>query len=181
VLDDNLATQIGNKSLPATLQHLSIERNQLSAVYTSELEHVRHTLKTLSLKGNKLQSVQALGCCTQLRELNLADNQVSDTMLASTVPSLRKLRRLDVSGNRLQQGSKVMEALHNLKGLKTLKMSNNNLSVQLRLDVGRHFRLRELIADQNKFQSFIVERSQTSKAQASQLRSVSLSSNHLGK
>ena len=51
---------------------------------------------------------------------------------------------------------------------------------QLRIDVGRHFRLREVHADSNKFQSLMVERSHAAK-QESQLRSINLSCNHLGK
>lgn len=104
-------------------------------------------------------------------------------MLASTVPSLKKLRKLDVSGNQLQNGFKVMDAVHGLKGLKTLKMSENSMVSQLRLDVARHFRLRELYADQNKFQSLIIERNvlPTQKLQESQLRTLNLSCNHLGK
>ena len=80
-------------------------------------------------------------------------------MLASTIPGLKKLRRLDVSANLLQNGFKVMDSIHGLKGLKTLKMSENGMVSQLRLDVARHFRMRELFADQNKFQSLIIERS----------------------
>ena len=137
--------------MPPYLQHLSIDRNQLTAIYTSELEQVRHTLKTVSLKSNKLQSVQALGVCTLLKDLNLSDNQISDTMLVSTLLNLKKLRRLDISGNRLQNGFKVMESLHGLRGLKILRLSENNLVSQFRLDIGRHFRMRELYADQNKF------------------------------
>ena len=72
-------------------------------------------------------------------------------MLFTTLPSLKKLRRLDISGNKLQNSFKVMDALHGLKGLKFVKMSENSMVSQLRLDVGRHFRLRELYADQNKF------------------------------
>ena len=151
VLDDNLISQIGSQALPPQLQHLSMERNQLIAVYTSEVEHIRSTLKTLSLKQNKLQSVQALSVCSQLKDLNLAGNSINDTMICSTVPSLKKLRRLDLSGNRLQNGFKVMDAIHGLRGLKILKMSENAMVSQLRLDVGRHYRLKELYADHNKF------------------------------
>ena len=43
--------------MPPKLQHLSMDKNQLQAIYTSELEQIRYTLKTLSLKQNKLQSV----------------------------------------------------------------------------------------------------------------------------
>lgn len=71
-------------------------------------------------------------------------------MLCSTLPTLKKLRRFDISGNKLQNSSKVMDSLHALKGLKILKLSENSLMSQLRLDVGRHFRLRELHADLNK-------------------------------
>lgn len=52
-----------------------------------------------------------------------------------------------------------MDAIHGLKGLKILKMSENSMVSQLRFDVSRHFRMRELSADQNKFQSLIIERS----------------------
>ena len=48
-------------------------------------------------------------------------------MLASTLPGLKKLRRLDVSVNLLQNGFKVMDAVHGLKGLKTLKISQNSM------------------------------------------------------
>ena len=76
-----------------------------------------------------------------------------------------------------------MDAIHGLKGLKTLKMSENAMVSQLRFDVSRHFRMRELLADQNKFQSLIVERSAlpTQKHQESQMKTLNLSCNHLGK
>ena len=68
-------------------------------------------------------------------------------MLLSTITSLKKLRRLDISANELSNVFKVMDAIHGLKGLKILKMSDNSLVSQLRIDVARHFRLRELYAD----------------------------------
>ena len=71
-------------------------------------------------------------------------------MFVSTITALKKLRKLDLSGNELQNSFKVMDSLHNLKGLKVIKLSENSMVSQLRLDVGRHFRLRELMADQNK-------------------------------
>ena len=98
-----------------------------------------------------MQSVQALSICTNLKDLNLANNQIGDAMLACALPSLKKLRKLDVSGNKLSNGFKVMDAVHGLKGLKILRLSENSMVSQLRLDVGRHFRLRELHGDQNKF------------------------------
>ena len=71
-------------------------------------------------------------------------------MFVSTITALKKLRKLDLSGNELQNSFKVMDSLHNLKGLKVIKLSENSMVSQLRIDVGRHFRLRELMADQNK-------------------------------
>ena len=68
-------------------------------------------------------------------------------MVSSTLPNLKKLRRLDLSGNRLQNGYKVMESMHGLRGLKILRLSDNTMVSQLRIDVGRHFRMRELYAD----------------------------------
>ena len=56
-----------------------------------------------------------------------------------------------------------METLNALKGLKILKLSENSLASQLRLDVGRHFRLRELYVDQNKLQSFVINKSHITK------------------
>ena len=40
-----------------------------------------------------------------------------------------------------------MDAIHGLRGLKILRMSENGMVSQLRLDLGRHYRLRELYAD----------------------------------
>ena len=48
-------------------------------------------------------------------------------MLACAIPSLKKLRKLDISGNQLQNGFKVMDAVHGLKGLKILKLSENSM------------------------------------------------------
>jgi len=76
-----------------------MERNQLSSIYTAELDEVSRTLKTLNLRGNKLQSVQAISVCTMLKDLNLSANMLSDVMVTSTIPGLKKLRRLDISAN----------------------------------------------------------------------------------
>ena len=74
-----------------------------------------------------------------------------------------------------------MESMHGLRGLKILRLSDNTMVSQLRIDVGRHFRMRELYADQNKFQSIVIDRQHHSKGQECQLRTLNLQSNHLGK
>ena len=56
----------------------------------------------------------------------------------------------------------------------------------MRIDVARHFRLRELYCDQNKIQSLVIDRASSStsaanKSQESQLRTLNLSWNHIGK
>lgn len=48
-------------------------------------------------------------------------------MLLSTIPSLKKLRRLDISANQLQNSFKVIDALRGLKGLKILRLSENQM------------------------------------------------------
>ena len=88
--------------MPQKLLHLSLEKNEIQAIYTTELEQIRNTLKTLNLKGNQLQSIQALSICTQLKDLNLAHNFIGDTMFTSTIQSLKKLRKLDITANKLQ-------------------------------------------------------------------------------
>ena len=57
VLDDNQISQIGSRSLPPKIMHLSLERNQLVSIYTTELEEVRNTLKTINVRANHLQSI----------------------------------------------------------------------------------------------------------------------------
>lgn len=74
VLDNNQICQIGSRTLPSRIVHLSIEKNQLVSIYTTELEEVRATLKTINVRCNKLQSIQALSICTLLKDLNLAQN-----------------------------------------------------------------------------------------------------------
>ena len=101
--------------------------------------------------------------CSQIRDLNISNNKVSDTMLAQSISNLKKLRKLDLSFNLLKNGFKLIDTIHHLKGLKTLKVSRNQIVSQLRIDVGRHFRLKELHASHNKIDSLKLERSSTSK------------------
>ena len=125
VLDDNQISHLGADALPSNLVHFSIQNNRLTSIYTTELERCQTTLKVLNLSKNRLQNIQAVGLCLQLKELNLAHNQITDNVLAASVSNLRKLRKLDASGNLLKNGFKLTDTIHNLKGLKSLKVAEN--------------------------------------------------------
>lgn len=155
-----------------------MQNNRLTSIYTTELENCKSTLKVLNLSHNNLQNIQAVAQCTNLKELQVSDNQISDNILTASISSLRKLRKLDVSGNQLKNGFKLTDAIHHLKGLKLLKLSNNQIVSQLRIDIGRHNRLREVHASHNLIESFILERQSQSRSE-SQLKVLNLSNNKI--
>ena len=69
-----MIAQIGSRALPPKILHLSIEKNNLESIYTTELEQVRNTLKTINARSNQLVSIQALSICIYLKDLNLSQN-----------------------------------------------------------------------------------------------------------
>ena len=89
-----------------------MQNNRLTSIYTTELENCKSTLKVLNLSHNNLQNIQAVAQCTNLKELQVSDNQISDNILTASISSLRKLRKLDVSGNQLKNGFKLTDAIH---------------------------------------------------------------------
>jgi Ran GTPase-activating protein (RanGAP) involved in mRNA processing and transport len=63
--------------------------------------------------------------CNSLRELNLSENLLSDEELSKSIPSLKKLKRLDITRNRLQSGGILSNTISSLRGLKVLKACQN--------------------------------------------------------
>ena len=178
VLDNNQISQIGEDKLPSGLINFSISGNLLTSIFATEIDRCRSSLRVLNLSQNRLLNIQAVGLCVQLKELNLSQNQITDNVLSATITNLRKLRKLDVSGNQLKNGFKLADTIHNLKGLKSLKVSDNQLLSQLRIDIGRHNRLRELHASSNKIQSLIIERQSQNRSE-SQLKVINVSDNQI--
>ena len=81
ILDSNPLTKIGMHVLPCALVQLSMTNCQLTQIQTEDIEICARSLKVLNLSGNRLERISALYMCTQLRDLNLQNNSVTDAEL----------------------------------------------------------------------------------------------------
>ena len=75
----------------------------------------------LDILGNQIQDVTPLENLTQIANLNLSDNQISDI---ESLASLRRITRLEISGNKIQD----VTPLKNLTQITNLNLSGNQIS-----------------------------------------------------
>ena len=144
VLDNNQIESISADILPTSLQFLSLVNNRLTSLSALGLQSCKESLKGLNLAQNYIVSLDGLSSCLQLKELNLAQNKITDTHLERGISGLKKLRRLDASSNMLRNCQSLFDALKSSRNLKSLCLSNNQFGFEMRIDIGRHHRLREL-------------------------------------
>ncbi|KYR02814.1 leucine-rich repeat-containing protein (LRR) [Tieghemostelium lacteum] len=158
----------------ATLKDLNLQKNNLNSIPLSLCE-LRH-LEKLSLEENNLTSFpnETIKLFSQnlknLQELNLANNQFTDlpqelSLFAKqlkilslrknpfiniptvVVESLSSLENLDLSECEFSQVSAVPLSHHSLLNLKTLTLSNTNLTT-LPKEIGEFQKLEQLYLDQ---------------------------------
>ncbi|MFX1427194.1 MAG: leucine-rich repeat domain-containing protein [Promethearchaeota archaeon] len=105
-------------NLLSDLQHLSIQRNNLTKI--THLQHLIH-LKTLILSNNKLERIENLEYLSKLEELNLSNNKIGKI---ENLDPLLNLKKLSLSDNLI----KSIENLNLLLNLETLDLSHNYIS-----------------------------------------------------
>lgn len=117
----------------ATLQrltYLELSDNQISSISQRTFTALKR-LVTLKLNGNRLgdfpTSIQAIGQCLNLRELDLKSNSIKGPLTKKLLPSLSQLEALNLDKN-------VLTSVHNgaLEGfprLITLSMRHNQIDV----------------------------------------------------
>ncbi|XP_012285576.1 insulin-like growth factor-binding protein complex acid labile subunit [Orussus abietinus] len=90
-------------------------------------ENVSNLVEHLDLSGNQLDTLSQddLNRLTELQYLNLADNRLSG--LPENISGLKKLRKLDISGNRIKDVYQLI-SISQLIGLKMLYLSRNPIS-----------------------------------------------------
>ncbi|MEM6715467.1 MAG: COR domain-containing protein [Cyanobacteria bacterium P01_C01_bin.147] len=135
----------------ATELDLSCEWNADDSVKLSELPDSLGQLtqlRSLNLSENQLTALpESLGQLTQLRSLNLSYNQL--TALPESMGQLTQLQELDLYGNQL---TTLPESLGQLFQLQTLNLGGNQLTVFPGFTT--LLNLRKLILSGNQFQAF---------------------------
>lgn len=115
----------------------ALDKNENEAITKQEMESL--TYLNLSFKG--IKSVQELQYATNLKNLNLYLNEITDI---KPLAALKLIRYLDLSYNQIDS----IEVLSSLKNLESLIVNGNNLTS---IDVVKHFpRLQELGAGENQ-------------------------------
>lgn len=130
--------------MPANLVQLSLVGNRLIMLDKEDFSLCQHSLKSVNLSRNLLVSAKGLANCMALKELNLSENQITDEGLSVSIVGLKKLKRLDVSQNRMQSGGILSNTVAGLRGLKVMRAVNNQLRGSFVVDASRHAKLREL-------------------------------------
>lgn len=101
-----------------SLQRLTMTGCGLSTVAPLEgLVELTH----LDLSNNTLRNISIFSGFTKLKELNMADNVVTDL---DALAGLKTLTYLDITNNSVQS----LKPIHSLTGLQTLKANNNAIS-----------------------------------------------------
>ena len=123
----------------STIELLDLSNNDLPEGFGTELAATiqsNRLLKYLSLRSNNLSSsdviLQAISKISRLEELDLRGNQLSKTSgewLRSMIVSNSELKALYLGNNNIGVGIlKIAKAIRNLKSLKMIDLSTNNLS-----------------------------------------------------
>ncbi|XP_054267240.1 leucine-rich repeat-containing protein 23-like [Macrosteles quadrilineatus] len=118
----NEIKEIGTGNIAAfwSLKHLDLSYNLIEKI--EGLEGLRY-LKHLNLSHNYIQQVENLHC-PSLQELNLSYNRITDIDNEDKcMGSLENLRELDLAHNNLTS----LHNLENLKSLKSLNVSENKI------------------------------------------------------
>lgn len=112
------------------LTYLELSENQISSISVRTFTPLKRLL-TLKLNGNRLgdfaSSLQAIGQCINLRELNLRSNSIKGPLTQKILPSIAGLESLNLDKNlftRIENG-----ALKGFPNLITLSLRNNQIDV----------------------------------------------------
>lgn len=102
--------------IPSTLKYLFLNHNRIA--FVGNLDQQVPYLNILDLSGNRLISLDGIAGCTELRELNIANNYVGDDQIGQ-IRNLGQVRKLDISHNHLRDQG-LLAVLKDLKCLEEL-------------------------------------------------------------
>ena len=80
----------------------------------------------------------------------MSDNYLTDDEVFRAIPGLRKVKRIDLSANKLLSGAMISKVIQSLRGLKVLKATHNILQGSFCVDCSKHLRLKEIHLSKNK-------------------------------
>ena len=121
ILDNNAISQIVD--IPIACHKLSITNNKISFINSKISDGIQ--LKILDLSYNRIISLLGFNKLSNLEELNLSNNYVSDDQL-NYLSNLHNLTVLNLSNNNLKNDSFVY-LLSSLKYIEKINLSNNNI------------------------------------------------------
>ena len=109
------------------LETLSLDSNSISRLTVNEMRGLFH-LKQLTIAGNQIPSIacNTFGDSPRLTSLNLGSNQLTALPCIMSSPEPMNLKNLNLANNRLSDGHNASVALL-LRNVTTLDVSGNNL------------------------------------------------------
>ena len=130
IIEGKNLTDVGKEMKYLNVTNLFLTNTALPAIPDLCEGHIGKTLRVLNLYGNKLNDTsdfRNLECLTALITLDLRSNLF--TRLPDSLPSLRKLENLSLSGNPLKDTSELsMLTNATFPALTTLRLSGTNLT-----------------------------------------------------
>jgi Leucine-rich repeat (LRR) protein len=115
-------------------------------IVAEALLHYPH-VQCITLSNTQLSDISALGALSQLRELNVSDNKLSELLNLEAAP--RNLQSIDFSSNAISTLNS--RAIQRFRFLRSVRLSHNRINYLDAFSQCRH--LRELIADNNNIAS----------------------------
>lgn len=121
ILDNNLISQIVD--IPIACYKLSIANNKISFINSKISDGTQ--LRILDLSYNRIISLLGFNKLSNLEELNISNNYISDDQL-NYLSNLHNLTVLNISNNNLKNDTFV-HLLSSLKYIDKINLSNNNI------------------------------------------------------
>ena len=128
-LEGNCISEIKGLHNCRELLTLYIARNMISEIEGLENQN---NLAKLDLSENLIKKISGLEGCPNLTQLIIAKNYLSKAEDLQGLTSCPKLRTLDISGNKLQDGENVLKFLATFPELVSLRIMGNSMRLARR-------------------------------------------------